>query len=120
VLKVPHHGARNAMNWKQGTYLDLCSGNPRAKAVLFAGDAAHPDPDVYRRLRVRTDVFCLANGLAGAEGETNPLRLNLPGARAVRKPKICNPVVSIELDQHGNNTLLAGVSCEACPAHLAP
>jgi hypothetical protein len=120
VFKVPHHGARNAMNWKAANYLDLCARDPRAKAVLFAGDADHPDADVYRKLRARTEVFCLANGLAGAEGEMNPLQINLPGARTVRRPRTCNPVVSIELDQNGNSSLLAGNNCEACPAHLAP
>lgn len=120
VFKVPHHGARNAMNWKAANYLDLCARDRRAKAVLFAGDADHPDADVYRKLRARTEVFCLANGLAGAEGETNPLQINLPGARTVRRPRTCNPVVSIELDQDGNSSLLAGNNCEACPANLAP
>ena len=38
------------------TYLDICSHVPKAKAVLFAGDAKHPNRDVYARLRDRTDV----------------------------------------------------------------
>ena len=51
VFKVPHHGARNAMNWQAASYLDLCARGPSARAVLFAGDADHPDADVYRKLR---------------------------------------------------------------------
>jgi hypothetical protein len=120
VFKVPHHGARNAMNWQAANYLDLCARAPNARAVLFAGDADHPDADVYRKLRAQTDLLCLANGLAGAQGEMNPLQINLPGARAARGPRVCNPVVSIELDDKGNSTLLTGNNCEACPAHLVP
>ena len=102
------------------SYLDLCARAPNARAILFAGDADHPDADVYRKLRAQTDLLCLANGLAGAQGEIYPLQINLPGARAARRPRICNPVVSIELDNKGNSTLLAGNNCEACPAHLVP
>jgi hypothetical protein len=118
LLKVPHHGARNAMNWQRTSYLDFCSRNPKAKSVLFAGDAEHPEEEVYRKLRERTDVFCLTNGLAGAVGEVNPLGINMPTARAVRRPRICNPVVSIEIDPHSNLNVLAGINCTACPAHL--
>jgi beta-lactamase superfamily II metal-dependent hydrolase len=114
ILKVPHHGARNSMNWSRNSYLDICSRHPRAKAVLFAGDAKHPDRDVYELLRERTELFCLTNGLAGAITDSNPLRLSLPNARAVRAAKVCNPVVSFELDRSGHVQTLAGLACESC------
>ena len=117
VLKVPHHGARNAFNLKRDSvnYLDICSHAPKATAVLLAGDAKHPDRDVYARLRERTDVVCLSNGTRAPLAGINPLRLQIPGARAVRRAPVCNPVVSIELDRDGNVAVVAGVGCDACP-----
>lgn len=116
VLKVPHHGARNAMGLqkKDSTYLDLCARSPKAASVLFAGDAKHPDVDVFEKLRKATDVYCLSNGTK-TPAVLNPLKLQLPGARAVRPAKTCNPVVSFELDAVGNLTVLAGASCGMCP-----
>ncbi|MBI2925926.1 MAG: hypothetical protein HYY24_09505 [Verrucomicrobia bacterium] len=118
VLKVPHHGARNSFNLQRDavTYLDTCSHSPKAKAVLFAGDARHPDRDVYARLRDRTEVFCLSNGRRPSTTDTNPLRLQIPGARVAQAAPVCNPVVSFELDEEGNVTVLAGLSCERCQA----
>ena len=119
VLKVPHHGALNALN-RQSTdrkrsYLDICSRNPRAKAVLFAGDSKHPSPGVYRELLNRSQVFCLSNGTRHSQGDTNPLGLRIAGARAVRRVPVCNPVVSFELDTNGNVAVLSGRSCDGCP-----
>jgi len=116
LLKAPHHGARNSFNLQKDniTYLDICSNSPKAKAVLFAGDAKHPDRDVYTRLRERTEVFCLSNGRRPPVIDTNPLRLQIPGARIAHPAPICNPVVSLELEEEGNVNVLAGVSCEAC------
>jgi hypothetical protein len=115
VLKVPHHGARNSFDLQKhaATYLDLCSHNPDVKAVLFAGDAKHPDLSVYERLRNRAEVFCLSNGLK-RQGDANPLRINIPGARVVGAAPVCNPVVSFEIDQNAMVTTLAGQSCETC------
>ncbi len=116
VLKIPHHGARNSFSLQQGaaTYLDLCSHAPKAKAVLFAGDAKHPDRDVYARLCSRAEVFCLSNGTRPSSVEGNPLKLRIPGARAVQPSLVCNPIVSFELDKEGNVTVLAGAGCENC------
>ncbi|MGA2176207.1 MAG: hypothetical protein ABSH38_14620 [Verrucomicrobiota bacterium] len=116
VLKVPHHGARNSFDLQKhaATYLDLCSRNPDAKAVLFAGDAKHPDSSVYEKLRNRTEVFCLSNGLKGKQANANPLRINIPGARAVSAAPVCNPVVSFEIDENAIVATRAGQSCEAC------
>lgn len=116
VLKVPHHGARNSFNLKKEavTYLDICCHVPKAKAVLFAGDAKHPDRDVYARLRERTEVFCLSNGTRFPLINTNPLRLQIPGARATNSAPICNPVISFELDAQGNVSVLSGTDCEGC------
>jgi ribonuclease BN (tRNA processing enzyme) len=116
VLKVPHHGARNSFNLQRDAvnYLDICSYTPKAKAVLFAGDAKHPDRDVYARLRERTEVMCLSNGTRAPLADSNPLRLQIPGARATRSAPVCNPVVSIEVDADGNVAILAGVGCDGC------
>jgi len=116
VFKVPHHGARNSFNLKRDavTYLDLCNHAPKAKSVLFAGDAKHPDTDVYARLCKRTEVFCLSNGLKAKAAAGNPLGLQLPGARVVKPAPICNPVVSFELDPEGNVNILSGVGCDSC------
>jgi hypothetical protein len=116
MLKVPHHGARDSFDLQKHavTYLDLCSHKPEAKAVLFAGDAKHPDSSVYERLRNRAEVFCLSNGLKGKQVGANPLRINIPGARAVSPAPVCNPVVSLEIDENANVVTLAGQSCEAC------
>ena len=116
VIKVPHHGARNAFNLKKNavTYLDICSHVPKARAVLFAGDAKHPDRDVYARLRARTEVLCLSNGTRSPRTDTNPLRLQIPGARAAHSAPVCNPVVSVELDSGGNVTVRSGTNCESC------
>lgn len=110
VIKVPHHGARNAMGLQRGatSYLDVCSFTPRAKSVLFAGDTSHPDPDVFGKLRARTEVLCLSNGLKPATANTNPLGLTIPGAHAVYPAPVCNPVISIELDQSGAVSVIAG------------
>lgn len=116
VLKVPHHGARNSFNLqrKAVTYLDVCSRVPKAKAILFACDAKHPDRDVYARLRNRTDVLCLSNGARSALTDTNPLRLQIPGARVMQPAPVCNPVISLELDADGNVKVLSGTGCEGC------
>ena len=116
VLKVPHHGALNAMAPHPNNYLDICSKSPRAKAVLFAGDSKHPHPDVHAKLRERTELFCLSNGLKGASTDRDPLRIGLPGARAVSAPTVCNPVISFELDNRGSVKVVAGSSCETCSA----
>ncbi len=116
VLKIPHHGARNSFNLQRHAtnYLAICSRDPKAKSVLFAGDAKHPDRDVYAKLRERTEVFCLSNGTKPTMANTNPLRLQMPGARAVYPAPICNPVISFELDVDGKVTVLSGIGCEAC------
>jgi hypothetical protein len=116
VIKIPHHGARNSFNLQRHatTYLDICSRNPKAKSVLFAGDAKHPDGDVYAKLRERTEVFCLSNGRKPNTANFNPLRLQMPGARAVYSAPICNVIISFELDADANVTVLSGVGCDGC------
>jgi len=119
LLKVPHHGASNALliHPRRGVanYLDLCSRDPRPKAVLFAGDAKHPSPEVYQTLRARADVCCLSNGLAGQTAVANPLGIAIPGARAVTLSRVCNPMISFEFDENGGFVQHTGVGCEVCP-----
>ncbi len=116
ILKIPHHGARNSLDLRHHApnYLDICSSEPKAKSVLFAGDAKHPDLDVYANLRRRTEVYCLSNGTKLHRADTNPLRLKMPGARAVHPAPVCNPVVGFELSADGRVTVLSGVGCDEC------
>ncbi len=114
ILKVPHHGARNALDLGRHakTYLDVCSHVPKAKAVIFAGDAKHPDSDVFARIRSRTDTICVSNGRKSKLAQSNPLGLRLLGATSVNPAPVCNPVVSFELEANGNVSLIAGVDCK--------
>jgi hypothetical protein len=114
VLKVPHHGARNSLNLQRHavSYLDICSHDPKAEAVIFAGDAKHPDRDVFEKLRSRAETICLSNGRKPTSGNTNPLHLQLPGARAVYPAPVCNPVVSLEMDAEGSVNVISGVGCK--------
>lgn len=122
VLKVPHHGASNAIDLRSHaptpTYLDLCRHDEVLKchSVLFAGDSRHPDLKVQAKLRMRTQMFCSANGTASKHEVFNPLGIDIPGARAARKSiPVCNPVISFEVSKAGDVTVLAGGSCESCP-----
>jgi hypothetical protein len=116
LLKVPHHGASNALELarKRDNYLDLCGKDGTALSVLFAGDADHPDEAVFRELRARTRLICLSNGLKGAVGPANPLRLRMPGARLARPSYICNPQIIVELNAAGVVSVIRGSSCEVC------
>jgi len=117
ILKVPHHGARNAIDFGRNakTYLDACSNEPKVKAVIFAGDSKHPDDDVYSRIRSKAETICLSNGRKPNLGNGNPLGLQLPGATFVYPAPVCNPVVSFEIDMNGNVSVENGNFCNvAC------
>jgi hypothetical protein len=116
LLKIPHHGAANGIrippNRKKPSYLDLCSSD--VKAVLFAGDAKHPNDRVYQHLRNNAEVYCLSNGRRNQPPPYNPLNIHLPGARAKAPAQICNPHISFEVDPAAKISLLAGHSCALC------
>jgi hypothetical protein len=114
IIKVPHHGAKNSIDLrhKAKTYLDVCSQQPKAKAVIFAGDAKHPDDDVFKKIQSRIDAICLSNGRKPNSANNNPLNLQLPGATYIYPAPVCNPVVSFELDTDGNVSLVAGKDCK--------
>ncbi|MGH8093984.1 MAG: hypothetical protein ACREIF_11000 [Chthoniobacterales bacterium] len=116
IFKVPHHGAANALALEQNrkNYFDLLSKDPSAVSVLFAGDSKHPDKKVFDHLRTRTNLICLSNGQKGAQGSVNPLNINIPGARAVRRSYICQPQVSVEIGSGGMPKILRGFSCHVC------
>jgi hypothetical protein len=120
VLKVPHHGASNALQVSptrhEHNYLDICSHQPPAKSVLFAGDARHPDPDLFRRLRARTDVTCISNGLRNMPRKANPLNINIPGAHAASMPPMCNMLVSVSIEADGTLCQTAGTCSKDCAA----
>lgn len=117
-LTHPHrdHGASNALQVQcaqhEHNYLDICSHEPLAHSVLFAGDARHPDKGVFDRLTRRTNVICVSNGLKSPVPGRNPLNIALPGARAVALPPVCNPVVSFTISAEGAIECEAG-RCEA-------
>ena len=115
ILKVPHHGARNAIDLGRSakTYLDVCSAEPKAKAVIFAGDSKHPDDEVFTKIASRMETICLSNGRKPNPGNSNPLRLQMPGATFIYPAPVCNPMVSFELDPNGNVSVQKGSACHA-------
>lgn len=123
ILKVPHHGASNALQMNprrhEHSYLDICSRTPRAKSVLFAGDAKHPDSNVFQRLVEHTDVTCVSNGLRHGIAGANPLNISIPGARAASLPSVCNTVVSFTITDTGIVTQTSGVCGRNCVAMSA-
>lgn len=124
LLKVPHHGAKNAFlpnpSHHETNYLGLTARKPSGHSVLFAGDSDHPAPNVYQRLRAHTETACLVNGLMSPPEERDPLGLAYVGARAVRPARnICNPAVSYEIGDDGVLRRVAGVSCDECPSAAA-
>ena len=121
VLKVPHHGAHNAIDLRDlpshPTYLDICKHeiNSKCHAVLFAGNSYHPDKKVEAKLKARTHLFCLSNGFASAHSD-DPLRIRMKGVRPIRKKiPVCSPVVSFEIAETGPPMVISGQTCAACP-----
>lgn len=121
VLKVPHHGAANALeldrNARRPSYLDICHhAETHCRAVLFAGDTKHPHERVHERLHARTELHCLINGRCGQYPD-DKLALELEGAKPVSTIQHCQPVVSFELYQDGHVSTKAGHSCADCLFH---
>jgi hypothetical protein len=116
VLKVPHHGASNALALEHNrkNYLDLCRKDPRPYAVLFAGDAKHPNKTVFEELRKKTRLHCLANGLKGAEGPPNQLNVQIPGARQVQASRFCQPQLTVEITNKGYLRIARTTNCDIC------
>lgn len=115
ILKVPHHGASNAFEFSKGkhSYLDLCSSD--TIAVLFAGDMDHPEKRVDERLREKTKLACLANGLHSSRVPSNPLGISLPGAIAVAQPvTACQAQISLEIGANGSVSHAVGHTCGSC------
>jgi beta-lactamase superfamily II metal-dependent hydrolase len=115
VLKVPHHGAANALALEKNrkNYLDLCA-KARTVSILFAGDSKHPHPRVFQELRDRSELICLSNGLKGAHGAANPLGIRIPGARQVRASYMCQPQITIEIAPTGTMAVTRGGPCSVC------
>lgn len=102
VVKIPHHGATNAFYLKpryrhELNCWDLCEEKPLA--VLFAGDAIHPDPDVLEEIQKRAHLFSLFD-TGPIAGDNNPLDLETFGAEAVttrrRQLRHCRVIVDID------------------------
>ena len=115
ILKVPHHGASNSFEFSKGkhSYLDICWSD--TIAVLFAGDVNHPEQRVDERLRFKTNLACLANGLHSSRLPSNPLDISLPGAMAVGQPVTpCQDQISLEIGSDGSVTHSVGHTCGSC------
>lgn len=124
LLKVPHHGASNALDLRPAatrhpSYLDLCSSDPLAASVIFAGDSKHPERRVFERLRERTKPTCLSNGLRTSHAGAG-LAGRMPGARRVTPAAVCHPVLSFEVSRQGSLGQVAGGDCSNCPNSSRP
>jgi len=117
ILKIPHHGSSDTVDWRGGKstahFLEMCLAGTDTKAVLFAGDYSHPSKDVYERLIIETDLFCLGNGLKSSA--PNPLRIKDPRAKAVQASHACQPVVVFEIGDSGPPNVTKGFHCNGCP-----
>jgi len=114
LLKVPHHGAKNAcaitkkFSKRWPSYLDIVSTDPKATAVIFAGDVDHPNAQVYEKLEKAMTVTCLANGL---KSET----LNTTGLlKPDEASQLCHSHLGFTLDTNGVVTQTVGGSCHNC------
>lgn len=115
ILKVPHHGASNAFEFRRNkkSYLDVCDSDTRA--VLFAGDVNHPDKRVDEQLRSKVTLHCLVNGLQSTSPNPDSLGIAIPGAIPVsRNVTPCQAQISFEIASDGQITQTAGHACEAC------
>lgn len=118
LLKVPHHGASNAIKLgpsDKNSYLELCDRINGVTAVLFAGDSKHPDQRVFDLLRKKTNLMCLSNGYVNRQ-VTNPLNIDIPGAWSPGGVNICNSQIAFSLTEDGAIEILAGRQCMACAA----
>ena len=116
LLKVPHHGASNALDLRNNAphgYLDVCSNDPRAVSIIFGGDSKHPERRVYDRLCQRTRPACLSNGLRTSEGRT-ALASRMPGVRRVTSAGVCHPVLSFEIGKNQDLRQIVGGDCSTC------
>lgn len=87
VLKVPHHGAKDAFdlrpaNQRKLNCWDLCANHPYA--IIFAGDFSHPDFRVHASLTEKTRLHSFFD-LTAAPPNSNPLGLRTLGARLVHR-----------------------------------
>lgn len=115
ILKIPHHGATNSLGHHRKNYLDLLKPNKETKAVLFAGDAKHPNKTVFDKVRNKASVVCLANGLMPpARAASNPLGLTVAGARSATPTVVCNPHIRFEISAAGVVTQSIGRQCGFC------
>jgi len=109
VLKVPHHGGKDAFDLrptgqKPLNCWDLCEKD--VVAILFAGDARHPHDEVLKKLEANTNLISLFH-LNASRGPSNPLHLEIPGARAVEKAarQVQHSEIVLELDVAGRYSI---------------
>lgn len=107
LLKVPHHGAKNALG-KVTNYFNLCRSNSGTSSVLFAGDINHPHSDVFNELKSKTDLICVANSR-----RRNPLAICLPGA-SFSQSYTCNPIVTFSIPISGPISRCVGGCDNSC------
>jgi hypothetical protein len=104
VLKVPHHGAINALhlhpNKNRISYLELCEKG--CYSILFAGDVDHPDLNVKTRLKDHTDLKSLFN-IDDGVANSDPLKLAMHGGSAVETASrtVAHPRIAVTIDSKG-------------------
>ena len=118
ILKVPHHGASNALGHPAAkNYTDLCLPGGGTIGVLFGGDSNHPNEKVFDKLKSKMTLQCLANGRKPpGQANSNPLNLKIPGAYALASAPACNPHLSFQIDATGQIQQVAGNTCAFCQA----
>jgi hypothetical protein len=113
IVKIPHHGSSNAFDLRPSNQKyppdqepvncwDLCAKRPIA--IIFAGDFGHPDPEVLKVLKRRTELVSLFD-LEAVPAHQNPLGLHLVGARAVNKSLRPQNFCKIIFEVHGSGAI---------------
>lgn len=117
LLKVPHHGAKNALNLLSGrgqvSYLDLLVKAPSScQAVLMCGDTDHPHPLVAAKLSSACETICTGNGKKTVPPSAYGIPIVKTGAKNAH---ICNAIVKYELTTSGVLRCISGARCANCP-----
>jgi len=114
LMKIPHHGSLNAFSRRKNhNYLRLCSKDPKAYSILFAGSVKHPHKEVHDTLKDKTNLLCLNNGLK-IKSRGNPLGIDMIGAYSAEDSYVCNPVLSFNIETDGTISCLEGQQCDLC------
>lgn len=122
LMKVPHHGADNALfvlgNRSPHNYRKLF--NQQSNLIIF-GNATHPSRLVWKELNNKSkNIYFLLNQYHPSSAANNPL--GITGGRLISKKMddlLCNSHIHVEWDISGGIRITQGTSCLACP-HNCP